>query len=216
MSCCSGRSSPRRLSTGTRWGDGQAEPPGLLPRSSSTSGCARTAEGSTATGVLLKHAETGPRGLERTMFREAAAGRDSWCHCAFAYRVAMFERSMHTPAQGLIPASGGRPAEIDRIMEDEENETTLLTWEKDPASGGDQTPASGEKWYINDSRLSAPAQRQPERAGDPSLWRVPTQRGMRRAWSSRPLGSRLDCMARTICASVAVSDAHQQIRKLAC
>ena len=56
----------------------------------------------------------------------------------------MFERSMHTPAQGLIPASGGRPAEIDRIMEDEENETTLLKWEKDPASGGDQTPASGE------------------------------------------------------------------------
>ena len=64
----------------------------------------------------------------------------------------MFERSMHTPVQGLIPASGGRPAEVDRIMEDEENETTLLKWEKDPASGGDQTPASGKKWYINDGR----------------------------------------------------------------
>ena len=65
MLCCGGRSSPRRLSTGTRWADGWA---GVLPRSSSTSGCARTAEGSTATGVLLMHvhAETGPEGISRS------------------------------------------------------------------------------------------------------------------------------------------------------
>ena len=58
--CCGGRSSPRRLSTGRRMSDGWA---GLLPISSSSCGCARAAEGSTATGVLLKHAETGPGGL---------------------------------------------------------------------------------------------------------------------------------------------------------
>ena len=95
MFCCGGRSSPRGLSTGRRMSDGWA---GLLPISSSSCGCARTAEGSTATGVLLKHAETGPGGLERAIVSEAAAGRDSWCHRAFAYRVAMFERSMHTPS----------------------------------------------------------------------------------------------------------------------
>ena len=55
-------------------------------------------------------------------------------------------RRKHSDSQSeqAIPASGGRPAEIDRIMDDEENETTLLTREIDPASGGDQTPASGE------------------------------------------------------------------------
>ena len=55
MLCCGGRSSPRRLSTGTRWADGWA---GGLLRSWSTFGCARTAEGSTATGVLCRRKPT--------------------------------------------------------------------------------------------------------------------------------------------------------------
>ena len=38
-------------------------------------------------------------------------------------------------------------------MEDEGNQTTLLKWERDPASGGEQTPASGGKWFINDGNI---------------------------------------------------------------
>ena len=46
------------------------------------------------------------------------------------------------------------PEEIDWIMREEENQTTLLRWERDPASGGaDQTPASGGKWFINDGNI---------------------------------------------------------------
>ena len=55
MLCCGGRSSPRGLSTGTTWADGWA---GGLLRSWSTFGCARTAEGSTATGVLCRRKPT--------------------------------------------------------------------------------------------------------------------------------------------------------------
>ena len=59
-------------------------------------------------------------------------------------------RRKHSDSQSeqAIPASGGRPAEIERIMEDEENRTTLLRWEYNPAAGGTQTPTSGGKWFI--------------------------------------------------------------------
>ena len=39
--------------------------------------------------------------------------------------------------------------EIAWIMEEEENQTTLLKLEYDPASGGNQTPTSGGQWSIN-------------------------------------------------------------------
>ena len=55
MLCCGGRSSPRGLCTGTTWAAGWS---GGLLRSWSTFGCARTAEGSTATGVLCRRKPT--------------------------------------------------------------------------------------------------------------------------------------------------------------
>ena len=38
-------------------------------------------------------------------------------------------------------------------MEDEGNETTLLKWTPDPDEGGDQTPASGGRWYISEGNV---------------------------------------------------------------
>ena len=73
-------------------------------------------------------------------------------------------------------------------MEDEENETTLLAWEKDPASGRDQTPASGKNWYIHDGGCGS---RSPILAHR----RTATARASRR---SQPLAARAD----------AASDAH--------
>ena len=39
-------------------------------------------------------------------------------------------------------------AELERIMETEDNETKLMKWEYDPIDGGQQPPATGGKWFI--------------------------------------------------------------------
>ena len=44
-------------------------------------------------------------------------------------------------------------ADIDWIMRHEGNQTKLMRWERDPASGGDQTPASGGSWFINSGNV---------------------------------------------------------------
>ena len=49
-------------------------------------------------------------------------------------------------------------SDIEKIMEIEEDETTLLTWECDPASGGTQTPASGGTWYIRGGTTMMPGE----------------------------------------------------------
>ena len=84
-----------------------------------------------------------------------------------------------------------RPAQIDRIMEEQENETTLfgrkiqaLGETKPQPLARNVTSMMADVDLAADSRSSAPAQRQPEGAGDPSLWRVPTQRAMRMASTS--------------------------------
>ena len=52
------------------------------------------------------------------------------------------------------------PGDIAWIMEVENNQTTLLRWETDPRAllhpvwrGGDQTPASGGRWFINNGNM---------------------------------------------------------------